>query len=186
MASATARDARVVTAVRDGLRLLVSKGEAGAPGSVLFGPLHSRDWTRRMMRRLERRGLIRSFPGLREGTYGPANVTWYAALGGLSAAIASDTAVSQLLWPTALVSLTEPGEDEESEGGDSVTPPPTESASTGAVAEDITEMLANVPQEALLETAVKLCAMTLQNVVYLRERVDALAQEVSDLRKAWE
>lgn len=196
--SVASRDARYFATTRAALALLIARGETGATGKELFGDASRDGWGRNLLQRMVERGLVTVLP--REGT---TRVRTFVAVEALKALAEDDQRISALMWPSGKVGVREedvlratkelagslpaydgdafePDVDDESVSEERSSVPPI------AGAEDIERLLAGLPPEEVIPTLVKLCSATLQNVVYMRQRVDKLITEFAKLREAWE
>jgi hypothetical protein len=182
--SVNVRDARMLAEARDAIAMLAERGGAGATGRELLGESFlSGRWGRNFIRRLSGRGLVTVEEPPPNGLFGRrAHV--FVATASLAPLVGDDEQIALLVWPGTSYLESRSATDDEA----TATVEEEEEAPPGRPEgeDDVAALLENVPSEALLETAIKLCAMTLQNVVYMRERVDALAKEIADLKKAWE
>lgn len=197
--SVNVRDARMLAEARNAIAMLIERGGAGATGRELLGEsfLAGR-WGRNFLRRLADQSLVTVGEPPSNGLFGRrAHV--FVATDSLAPMAGDDAQIALLVWPGT--SYLDRGAVSADEGTETETEDDAaeedvvvghgrlvdiEGAPASHHEDDIASMLENLPKEALLETAVKLCALTLQNVVYMRERVDALTKEISDLKKAWE
>jgi hypothetical protein len=186
--SVTARDARMLAEARKAITRLVALGPEGATGRELLGESFiSGRWGRSFMRRLVDLDLALTRESPPNGLFG-RRAHIFEGRPALQEYLADDQKLAAVLWPGTSYrdAAAATADQQEEEEHVPATASDDEPQQVEATQDDIASMLENVPEEALLATAVKLCAMTLQNIVYMRERVDALTKEVADLKKAWE
>lgn len=175
------KDARTFAIGQDALRTLIKAGETGATGIELFGTSYRGKWGWVLMRRLSDMGLVlRSEPS--SGTTG-RNPVVFKAMPALLAEVEDDTRMASLLWPKRA----DPapwGDAGEATPADVAEPVVRDVATSGYEAAAEVGGVYGTDRE-LLETLLKLCAATLENVAHMRVRVDELAKEVAGINEAW-
>jgi len=196
MAMNVARDTRVFADARTQLRALIQAGEAGATGLDIFGDQgwHGR-WQGHMIKRLRDRGLV-------VAKTHPDNRRWklLIATAGLRAVVDDDDSLTELIWPTHQLMLPEFGADPPDD-----TDPNVEIETIAArVRQRLEEREAppalsddeqttplpsgdmSLSMNAKLDAIIQIHDVAMQNIVYMREQVDALTKTLNALRKAWE
>jgi hypothetical protein len=175
MAGSAADDARAFTEARVALRKLIDAGERGATGFAVLGEsFRGGRWGAKFLRRLETSGVLRR----RVGDGRTAHVFIANMPDALRALAQDDHQLAAALWPAQGEMrgerLPEAEAEQEEEQADDMEEPP-EAGDQHPLAQLLEVLQANLT----------LTQATLENCVYLREKVDAMGKEIEKLRKAW-
>jgi hypothetical protein len=199
MANRVARDARIFAEARTAMRNLLRAGEQGATGQAIFGnPRWAHLWHGKLMRRLCKRNLVRRAARGAATGHGPP-FTVYVASNELREVAEDNNALSNILWPSYDIPEFGAKETAEEEPRDIT----MANAELESIAQRVRQRLVgqssgapshdDEPEEevhdsldAKLNALLQIQDVTMQNIVYMRERVDALTAEVVALRKAFE
>lgn len=177
-----ARDAQHFREARAALKALVASGAQGATGKALLGESwKGARWGYMLLRRLELAGIVHC-ERVRTGGMGHP-VKLFFPTDELAEIVDNDEELGAVLWPK---SHDEP-EVIEDEDAEVVARAEALGRFEGTAAPDFDAPLPDdAPVVEPLEALVQMSATVLQNVVYMREKLDELRQQVADLRKAWE